>query len=458
MAFIRKIKKGNSVYLVQVESYREDGKVKQRVIRYIGKEENGKAIIRVKADDVEIESVKEYLDYKVLDWVAREIGLKNLFDKYGKQILLMVYTQIVSRDSLYTLPEYVERTALKELLGIEKLIDKNLYCAMDYLEEMDFRDIERKIYERLKRLKEERKAFILDVTDTYFVGSQAKWKARRGKDNKYSKLVKIALGVTEREGFPILHKVYEGNISDIKIMEDIITESSLRAFEIILLDRGMVSYGGLKELLRLGHKVIAGIRMNKNLKSRYISQIEREKIFQPEHQIKLRNTKVYGYEFDVENGKLIVVYNPEIEITRRMKMMNDISNYNKEEAKYMGYSLIYNTTNLPKEEAVRKYYEKDIVEKAFKELKSSINLNPIRKYGLDHVKAHVKICYLAYAILSYIHSKVKPLNISAVDAVEALQSAYKVNLIDKSKNYKWSKIVTLTNQQKDILKALNCSV
>ena len=40
MTFIRKIKRGDAIYLAKVESHREDGKVKQRVIEYIGKEEN----------------------------------------------------------------------------------------------------------------------------------------------------------------------------------------------------------------------------------------------------------------------------------------------------------------------------------------------------------------------------------------------------------------------------------
>lgn len=34
MSFIRKIKKPSGTYLAEVESYREDGKVKQRVIKY----------------------------------------------------------------------------------------------------------------------------------------------------------------------------------------------------------------------------------------------------------------------------------------------------------------------------------------------------------------------------------------------------------------------------------------
>jgi len=61
MAFIRKIKKGNAVYLAEVKNYREEGKVKQKVIRYICKEEDGQVIRRIRTDDIEIGSVKQYL-------------------------------------------------------------------------------------------------------------------------------------------------------------------------------------------------------------------------------------------------------------------------------------------------------------------------------------------------------------------------------------------------------------
>ena len=44
MAFIRKKKVGKNVYLVKVESYREKGKVKQRVLEYLGKEIDGQPV------------------------------------------------------------------------------------------------------------------------------------------------------------------------------------------------------------------------------------------------------------------------------------------------------------------------------------------------------------------------------------------------------------------------------
>lgn len=458
MAFIRKIKKGNAVYLAEVKNYREEGKVKQKVIRYIGKEEDGQVIRRIRTDDIEIESVKQYLNYKVLHDIALRLNLPDILGDRYKHILLLIYTQIVNRKSLYKIPEYIELTCLKELLNIDRIIDKHLYSALDELEELDFSEIEDKIFKKLSLERKEKIALVLDVTDTYFSGSQADWKSRKGKDGKYGKLIQIALAVTKEEGFPIMHRTYEGNISNIKIFQDLLTESRLKGFEIIIIDRGMISYENLSDLRALNQKVITGIRLNKKLKIKYLSTIDREEIFQPENQIKLKNTRVYIIGFDFEDGRLIAVYNPEIEVAKRMEAMETGDSYKPEEARYMGYSLIYHTTDLSEEEVVRSYYEKDIVEKAFKELKSSINLHPIRKYLLTHVKAHIKICYLAYAILSYMQYRLKKRNISAIYALEKLQPVYKVDLKSTKEGFNWSKIVTLTKEQKIILDLLGCSV
>ena len=77
---------------------------------------------------------------------------------------------------------------------------------------------------------------------------------------------------------------------------------------------------------------------------------------------------------------------------------------------------------------MRIYFEKDMIEKAYKELKSYVNLHPLRKYRISHIQAHVKFCYLAYAILAYIQYKVRPKNLPAIHALEQLQSVYKVRL------------------------------
>jgi transposase len=204
--------------------------------------------------------------------------------------------------------------------------------------------------------------------------------------------------------------------------------------------------------------VITGLRLNERLKTDYIAKIDREQIFQPAHRVALKNTEVYVQDFEFEDGKLLAIYNPYLETVKRQHAMAKPDEYDPEKAKYMGYSLIYHTSGMTNEQAVRTYFERDIVEKAYREIKTSVNLNPVRKYRLDHIKAHVKICYLAYAILSYIQYKLKPKGISATYALDQLQSVYKVMLESEKDNLKWEKVVTLKNEQKSLLALIGCSV
>ncbi len=67
MSFIRRIKRGKVTYLAEVENKRVDGKVIQKHIRYIGKEENGETVISMSSSDLEIEKVKVYGPLLVLD-------------------------------------------------------------------------------------------------------------------------------------------------------------------------------------------------------------------------------------------------------------------------------------------------------------------------------------------------------------------------------------------------------
>jgi len=421
MSFIRRIKRKNSVYLAEVENYREGNKVKQRVIRYVGKEVEGEVVRWVESKSIEIESVSHYLDYKILHEISDKIGLTEALGRFAKYILLLVYTQIISRKSIYRLPEYVEQTTLKELLGIDKIIDKKLYVAF-----------------------------------TYFAGSEACWKERKGKDGRYDKLIQIALAVTREEGFPIMHKTYEGNINNMKIFHDLLSETRLKGFDLVVVDRGMTSYETISDLRNINQKIITGLRLNEKIRRNYLN-IDREMIYHPNYLVRLKNTKVYATDFDFMGGKLIAVYNPELELIKRNHSI-ELGTFDSNKARYIGYSLIYHTTKLSNSEVVKIYYEKDIIEKAFRELKSSINLNPIRKYRMGHIKAHVKICYIAYALLSYIKHKLAPMGISATDGLEKLSPVYKVQLKSPKEGFTWSKIVTLTKKQQLILKHLGCSV
>ena len=104
--------------------------------------------------------------------------------------------------------------------------------------------------------------------------------------------------------------------------------------------------------------------------------------------------------------------------------------------------------------ALRKYYDKDIIERAFKQLKGVLNLRPIRVWLTNHIEGHLKICYFAYAILSLMNYRLRKLNISAIEALDSLKQGYRVCLNDEESNFEWSLYVPLEPKQKRILKKL----
>jgi len=454
MSFIRKIKKGNSVYLAEVEGYRENGKVKQRCIKYLGKQIGDKVFKKIYTTDVEVNGVKQYLDVLAIHRIAKEIGITNIIK--NKNILLLIYTHLLDYQSIVKLEDRINNTDMLQLLDLKETSTTKLYDALTDLDEMDFSKIQDTIYNYLEKYEPKNKAMVIDVTDTYFEGNNINIKKRKGKESKVKKLLQIGLMTTFKYGFPIIHSNYDGNLSDICIFKDMILKLKKRKTKAIIMDRGLSSFENLKILLNLKIPVITGIRKNRKLIDDFILKTERKKIYNKECRIKLKNSTVYVKDYKYKNGNLLVIYNPKIEIVK-----NEIA-FEKEQYDkigQLGYSLIfYNVKKMKVQEIVSTYFEKDIIEKAFKKIKEVINLRPVRYWLKEHVRGHVKVCYIAYAILSLMEYKLKrskKIEMSAIEALEKLKEGYKVELKDKTNNTKWDVVVSLKPKQKIIEKQLS---
>ncbi|MDT3739763.1 MAG: hypothetical protein RO257_09725 [Candidatus Kapabacteria bacterium] len=202
MSFIRKMKKGSSVYLVKVESYRQDGKVKQRVIEYIGKEEEGKVIPKKTIQsDFNITKVTQFLDILTVDTIARTLEIPDFLGTHSKYLLSLIYSHLNKKVSVYKLPEWAEKTEIANILKLKKITAKDLYTAIEKFAEMDFEIIQKMLAEKFRSIEDDNRIAVLDITDTYFNGKDADWKSRRGKNGKYDKLIQIALAVTFNRKF-----------------------------------------------------------------------------------------------------------------------------------------------------------------------------------------------------------------------------------------------------------------
>jgi transposase len=458
MAFIRKIKKGNAIYLAKVESYREDGKVKQRVLEYVGKQENGIAVQKIDINKIEVTNVQQYADVSILYQLAVELKLNYLLGKHHKPIIALLIAHLICKGSILRVSKWIENSTIKEVVGLNELTSEMLYNALDHLDECNFDVIEQSIFEYwLKIDPNDNKSFVLDVTDTYYNGRHDESMIRKGKDGKVSKLIQIGLGVSFENGFPIFHKSYNGNISNIKILEDLMKVMAERGIDTIVMDRGFYSQSNVEDLNKLKMKMIVGVKQSIGIKKNILDNIQRDKIYAAKNQVKLKDTYIYVQEVGFLFGKMIVIYNPKYEALKRDRMLADEATDN--DVKYVGYSLIFHNTKLKPDMVVKKYFDKDVVERSFRTMKGEVQLHPIRLWLPKRVNAHIKICYLSMCLLSIIKFKCKKISTSSPgEIIQGLQSIYKVNLKHSKTNQKFTKVVTLSNNQKNILKALNCSV
>ena len=453
MSFVRRIKKGNSVYLARVENYRKDGKVKQKVLEYLGKEVDGKPVKKSGIQDYSLTKVTQFVDIFALDSISKQIQLPEILGKNSKIIMSLVYSHLLERVSIYKVPEWIEKTEILNILKLKKITCKDLYESLYSLSDLNFDAIQKTITKYFKQYEDNNRTAVLDITDTYFSGSRANWKSRRGKDGKYDKLIQIALAVSFTNGFPIMHKVYEGNINNVKVFEDMINDLKLYGYDAIIVDRGMGSKKNIDNLHQYGLQGILGIRLTRKLGKQYISQIQRDEIFSKDCQVVLKETKVYVKGFEYMDGRLITIYNPNIEIAKKEKSMDSIHKTKTDQ--FAGYSFLYTNTDMSDKETVIKYFEKDIVERSFKQLKGALSLHPLRVWNLQNIQSNIKICYLAYTILSLISYRVKKLEISGVEALNNLNGGYKVYLEDKNTGNVVEKVITLKAKQEQILDALN---
>ena len=231
-------------------------------------------------------------------------------------------------------------------------------------------------------------------------------------------------------------------------MDDIVKDLWLKGHTVIIMDRGMSDPGRIKSKIELKFVMICGLKKSPDLK-RIIDGIDRNDIYTKKHMVSLKNTKVYCTDVAFLSGRLIVVYNPAMESLKKDHYYEHSSN--EDIAKYLGYSLIFHNTDLGIDNVVRKYYDKDSVERAFKQMKGILDLRPVRVWLKSHIEGHVKICYLAYSILSYLSYILEKKELSGPEAIDTMRTGYMVYLEHQKTQFKWESMVALSAVQKEIM-------
>jgi transposase len=169
----------------------------------------------------------------------------------------------------------MERSALDELMGVDLsgVSLDSAYKAADLLlkNKEALEDHLRQTEERLFGLDE--KILLYDLTNTFIEGTgKYNGKARYGRSKeKRSDCLLVTLGlVLDVQGFPKKSRIYEGNISEPKTLEQMITGLSIRKngrdsllMPTIVLDAGIASEDNIKWLRSKGYRYIVVSRKKK---------------------------------------------------------------------------------------------------------------------------------------------------------------------------------------------------
>lgn len=491
MAFIKKSKRNGKIYLSEVENQWIDGKSVQKHIRYIGTEVDGETKLASSISDIEIDDVKVFGPLIVLHHIATEIGLPDLLGDYSPELLSLVYAHCLSYQSINCMSSWFKRTDLPLLLNVANITEKTLLSALDSLEKIDTERLQLEIFNTLdKKFHVARKGLVYDVTNTYLYGKKCPM-AKMGHDKERVKgrpLIQIALAVTQDKGLPLFHKVFDGNIHDARTLQDVAT--TMKNYKIksglIIYDRGVTSAENIDVFRSLNWETLCGVPIRDKLKEKLLPIIKKN-ISSIDNLVQCNKTifyvKTIPYKLGSAKGTLAICFNKrkenEFRETRHCEIKNAekllaqgkkiksgleiyfnkngkiITGVIEKHEQFDGYSCIFTTKKISKEEMVRLYFGKDVVEKAFRCIKGITQLRPIRHWLYDRVIAHIMICYLSYTLLVVLQERLRKLNLSPDKALRHLGTMYKVYMRDKKKKFKVSRVVTLNKTQKNILRAVD---
>lgn len=497
MAFVRKLKTATGVYLVRVETARKNGKVVQRHVGMVGKIIDGKETLYGQISSSKVADVSIAGDVLVLKEIMNQLGILDILDKYtdgkGKWIAALVLAHCTSPGSLSRMSRWCQRYGASDLLDIsqEECRKDRFYRALDTLDEQTIQGIGNAVFQRIKTLPaKDDDSIFYDVTNAYFYGTKCGI-AKSGYNSEDIDLpqIHIGLAVTKPHGFPLFHQVYEGNIQDVRGIQN-----ALKTFKdlgikqtTLVLDRGFVSESTLADSKRMDLDVIMGLRSQGRLKQKAIES--RKGIDVIGNRVRLSTQIIYakGFQFAAygHKGKLVVCSNEkervllkelrhdEIEkaiqkLKKGQKIREQVKKYingNKIDMRAVAqaeltdglYTLFSTNASLTAQEIVKTYFDKDKVEKAFRCLKGMIKLQPVRHWLSDRVRAHVFVCYLSYALFSVLDWKLSAsgIDISFGKALDLLGNIYRVTMYDPSTGNKFVKHSTMSKQQEKLFTAVN---
>jgi Transposase DDE domain len=305
--FVREKRIGDYSYLYLVETVRENGKTKQRIIRNIGRKEMvdargdldrlARSAARLSQRSMIVSLIE---DGSVPDVMCRRIGAPLLFERLWRDsgCRTVVEELLVGRRFEFAVERAVFLTVLHRLMvsgsdraceywrddyrldGIADLQLHHLYRAMTWLgEELASAEqaartlvprctkdlVEERLFARRRDLFSDLSVVFMDTTSLYFEGRGGETLGQFGHSKDYRPHLKqMIVGIIiDQAGRPVCSEMWPGDTADVTTLIPVI-DRLRRRFGIsrvcVVADRGMISAETIVALEQHGLEYILGVR------------------------------------------------------------------------------------------------------------------------------------------------------------------------------------------------------
>jgi transposase len=451
--------KAGQAYYHLVESYRKDGKVKQRTLLSLGRVEEGKleklaeTISRHldikdlfhRAKDIDIKDTYILGPLLVLDRMMEDIGIYKVLGRLQEDhkklqfdLVKVVFTQICSRfvrpvSKLAFYDNWMERLYPKMTDPHIRL--HHIYRSLDLLaahkEEME---------QCLYHYKKDLFSLVTDVVlydlttlrfeSTHKVPGQLR-QFGYSKEMR-SDCTQVVLGLlTDTDGIPLCFEVHPGNTFEGKTLNGIVDKMksrfTIRRF-IFIADRGLFSFDNLQHIKEQKGEFIVGLRMGvmkEKLQKDYYNlthftwvneelavyetllnedrciitwsraRAKRDSNAREEVLEKIRN-KLVSRQSNIQKFITNSNYKKYLIINKESSLTLNQQAIKDEAAKDGFFGIITNVKDMSASDIVIHYKQLWKIEDAFGEIKGTLKTRPIFHWTDRRIIGHLTICFLAY--------------------------------------------------------------
>ncbi len=476
-------------YLQIVQTRRIGNKVRQKVIANLGRLEElqegslDRLIegltrysfhqwVKLNAGQLAAKRARQWGPAIIFGHLWQELGLAGMVSKFLGQhqtdYALAAFTMVLNRlcdpRSKRGVDKWVKQVYLP---GLEKLQLHHYYRALDVLAEHK-KELEEGLFARIRNLFDLKLDLVFwDTTTTYFEGRGPQMVERGCSKDRRSDCQQLVIGVLmTQDGFPVAHQVFPGNLADIDTfrvcLKEVQTRFSLGRV-ILVADRGMVSQKLLSQIQEAGLSYIVGVRMRKlkgmaelvtdpgpyqkvrdNLmvkeilyqKERYIiyhnpQEAQKDQLFREEMLLALARKLKGGSKQLVGNRgfrRFLKIQGKAVTIDQELV---------SQEARFDGKYVLKTNTALTPSEVALSYKSLWQVERAFRELKSVLELRLVYHWNDRRVEGHIMVCFLALVLETALCRRLKEVGstFSYLDLVEDLGQLQAVEVELAGKHY-----------------------